>query len=183
MGQGKISMRVLVVLGLCLAVVLSGLLAGCGKKEPVETDVTETEAPAPPPVVAEEPVVEPAPAPAVDYAVMAPAEYGIGDVFFAFDCYDLSDEAMRILAENARIMREHTDLAWLIEGHCDERGTVEYNLALGEKRAKASRDYLVSLGVPGGQLQVTSYGEERPFVSGSNEDAWAQNRRGHFANP
>ena len=71
----------------------------------------------------------------------------------------------------------------LISGHCDERGTVEYNLALGEKRARAVKDYLVSLGVPARRLQITSYGESKPFAMGSNEAAWAQNRRAHFERP
>jgi peptidoglycan-associated lipoprotein len=71
----------------------------------------------------------------------------------------------------------------LVSGHCDERGTVEYNLALGEKRANAVRDYLVSLGVPSRNLRVTSYGESSPFAAGHDEDAWALNRRAHFERP
>jgi peptidoglycan-associated lipoprotein len=89
---------------------------------------------------------------------------------------------MGVLSRNARILRE-IDVTVLIEGHTDERGTVEYNLALGERRAIAVKDYLVSLGVPARRLQVTSYGESRPFAMGSNENAWAQNRRAHFARP
>jgi len=89
---------------------------------------------------------------------------------------------MAVLSRNARILRE-TDVAMLVEGHTDERGTVEYNLALGERRAKVVKDYLVSLGVPATKLQVTSYGESKPFALGSNESAWAQNRRAHFARP
>ncbi|MBU0743671.1 OmpA family protein [bacterium] len=174
---------------LMVSVMLVALLvfAGCGSKEepPVVTDTTPvvTE-----PIVAE-PVVEeptdkvpPAPAP-IDYASMTPQEYGIEDVFFAFDEYSLTDEAMRTLNAASRIMREHSDLVYMIEGHCDERGTVEYNLALGERRAVAVRDYLVSLGMPARQLRITSYGEERPFAFGSNESAWALNRRGHFSRP
>ncbi len=185
-GQDLISKRMLIVCSLCLLVALLGAVAGCGKKEPVETDVTIPEEVATAPIVTEPVPEEPAEGtalPPVDYAVMDPAEYGIEDVFFAFDVYDLSDEAMTALTANARIMREHPDLVWLVEGHCDERGTVEYNLALGEKRAKAAREYLTTLGIPVRQLRFTSYGEERPFAYGSSEEAWAQNRRAHFARP
>jgi len=180
----KISQQMLVICGLGLMIILLAM-GGCGKKEePVETDMeVPTEQPAPPVIEPEPAETETTPMPAVDFAAMEPAEYGIEDVFFAFDVYDLSSEAMTILSANARIMREHPDLVWLIEGHCDERGTVEYNLALGEKRALAVREYLTSLGVPARQLRFTSYGEERPFAMGSNESAWAQNRRAHFANP
>jgi peptidoglycan-associated lipoprotein len=104
------------------------------------------------------------------------------DVYFAFDQYDLDNEAMGTLSRNAKILKE-AGVTVLISGHCDERGTVEYNLALGEKRARAVRDYLVSLGVPAGKLMVTSYGESKPFAYGSTEDAWAQNRRSHFERP
>lgn len=118
-----------------------------------------------------------------DYGSMEPAEYGVEDVYFAFDQYDLDDVSMGVLARNARILKEHPGVVILVEGHCDERGTVQYNLALGEKRAKAVRDYLVSLGVSSSRLRITSYGESRPFALGSNEQAWAQNRRAHFARP
>lgn len=187
MGQGWITKRMLSAFALSLLLVVTGVLAGCGKKEPVQTDVTQ-----PTDYVPTEPVPEPPTpevpdegtgAPAVDYAALDPSEYGIEDVFFDFDVYALSDAAMNTLSDDARIMRDHRDIVWLVEGHCDERGTVEYNLALGEKRAIATRDYLISLGVPSHQLRITTYGEERPFVFGSNENAWAQNRRGHFARP
>ncbi|MCB1185071.1 peptidoglycan-associated lipoprotein Pal [bacterium] len=113
---------------------------------------------------------------------MDPSEYGVQDVFFGFDQYELDNKAMGILSANARAIREAGTVI-LISGHCDERGTLEYNLALGEKRANAVRDYLVSLGVPASKLRVTSYGENRPFAKGSNEDAWAKNRRAHFERP
>ena len=163
------------------------VVAGCGGKgeAPMVDDTTQmpqTEVIEQAPVVQE--VTEPVPAPPViDYAAMAPQEYGIEDIFFAFDEYTLSSQSMATLEADARVIREHSDVSYLIEGHCDERGTVEYNLALGEKRAIAVRDYLVSLGVPARQLRITSYGEERPFAKGSNESAWALNRRGHFARP
>lgn len=184
-GHGQLSRKWLLFCGLVVIAGLAIAVAGCGKKPPVQTETTPAVTEPAQPVVPETgtettpPAATPIPTP--DYAAMAPSEYGIEDVFFPFDVYELSDEAMNTLAANSRIMREHDDLVWLIEGHCDERGTVEYNLALGEKRAKAARDYLVSLGVPERQLRVTSYGEERPFAMGHDETAWAQNRRAHFA--
>jgi peptidoglycan-associated lipoprotein len=163
-----------------------GLTAGCGGgKKPVQTETTQMPPPEPIPAPpAPEPEEEEGTgAPAIDYAAMEPQEYGIGDVFFAFDVYTLDDEAMQTLNENAAIMKQHPDLVWLVEGHCDERGTVEYNLALGEKRAQTTQQYLVRLGVPAEQLRITSYGESRPFVHGHTEAAWAANRRAHFAQP
>ncbi|MCP4572033.1 MAG: OmpA family protein [bacterium] len=160
------------------------MLAGCGGDDPaVETDptagaggdATETVPPTVTPETPEVPEVE-----APDYAELPPSEYGVDDVFFAFDEYDLSDATMSTLTRNARILRE-ADVVVVIEGHCDERGTVEYNLALGEKRAKAVKDYLVSLGVPAANLEITSYGESKPFAQGSSDYAWTQNRRAHFA--
>jgi peptidoglycan-associated lipoprotein len=170
-----------------LALVLFAIV-GCGgsKEAPVSDDTTQipaTEVIEQPEVTPEPPAPEPEPEPVINYGAMAPQEYGIEDVFFAFDEYTLSSESMATLEANARIIRQHADLTYVVEGHCDERGTVEYNLALGEKRAMAVRDYLVSLGVPSTQLRLTSYGEERPFAKGSNESAWALNRRGHFARP
>jgi peptidoglycan-associated lipoprotein len=102
------------------------------------------------------------------------------DVFFAFDSSQLTWEARQALAEDARILRGVPDLAVVVEGHCDERGTNEYNLALGDRRARSVRDYLVQAGVPAGQLTLISYGEERPFAFGHDEGAWSQNRRAHF---
>lgn len=109
----------------------------------------------------------------------------VQDIFFEYDDATLSAAARDILSTNASHLAELTQLRLLIEGHCDERGTVEYNLALGQRRADATKSYLVSLGVDGGRLATRSLGEERPFASGSDESAWSQNRRAHFvvANP
>ena len=101
-------------------------------------------------------------------------------VHFDFDKYDLRPEAVRTLGDNAVSMKQYPQFKVRIEGHCDERGTVEYNLALGEKRARAARDYLVSLGTPAGRLSIVSFGKERPLDPGHNESAWAQNRRDEF---
>jgi len=185
MNTGWISRSVLLALGLVLVVALISL-SGCGKKAEVETDPAaaagagETVQEIPVPPVAEESEADVDEGP--DYFHLDPSDYGVGDVYFAFDQYDLDDESMGILSRNARIMKE-AKVTILISGHCDERGTIEYNLALGEKRARAVKDYLVSLGVPAGQLRITSFGESKPFAMGSNEDAWAMNRRAHFERP
>jgi peptidoglycan-associated lipoprotein len=103
----------------------------------------------------------------------------IEDVFFAFDSSDLTSAARVTLANDANVMSSMGG-SYQIEGHCDERGSAEYNLALGDRRARAVKDYLVSLGVDPARLSTISYGEERPFDTGHDEAAWAQNRRGHF---
>ncbi|MDX1630638.1 MAG: peptidoglycan-associated lipoprotein Pal [Thermoanaerobaculia bacterium] len=104
----------------------------------------------------------------------------IGDIFFDYDEYSLRAEARDRLAKNAEFMSEHPELLFTIEGHCDERGTNEYNLALGDRRANAAKDYLVSLGVDGDRLRTVSYGEERPFCEQDNESCYQLNRRAHF---
>jgi peptidoglycan-associated lipoprotein len=105
----------------------------------------------------------------------------LSDILFSFDEATLSEAARLTLESHATWIRAHGDLRILVEGHCDERGTVEYNLALGEQRARAARDYLVSLGVPAERLQTVSFGKERPLDSGRDEAAWAKNRRAHFS--
>ncbi len=102
------------------------------------------------------------------------------DVFFDFDKYDLSEEARERLNQDARILRAQKDVHLVIEGHCDERGTVQYNLALGEKRAREVKDYLVSLDIDPSRIDIVSYGKEKPFALGHDEQSWAQNRRAHF---
>jgi peptidoglycan-associated lipoprotein len=101
-------------------------------------------------------------------------------VHFDFDKYDLRDDARRILARNAARLKEYSQLKIRIEGHCDERGTVEYNLALGEKRARAVRDFLIAQGIPASRFSIISFGKERPAEPGHNESAWAMNRRAEF---
>jgi peptidoglycan-associated lipoprotein len=104
----------------------------------------------------------------------------LDDVFFDLDQSLLTEEAQKILQKNAEWLRSHPQLRILIEGHCDERGTVEYNLALGERRAQSAKDYLANLGISADRISVISYGKEKPFVVGHSEEAWAQNRRAHF---
>jgi len=101
-------------------------------------------------------------------------------IYFDFDKYNLRDDARRMLDVNAEILRSNSDMNILIEGHCDERGTDEYNLALGERRGQAAREYLVRLGIDASRINVLSYGEERPVAPGHDEESWALNRRGEF---
>jgi peptidoglycan-associated lipoprotein len=102
------------------------------------------------------------------------------DIQFDYDSFDLSAEARGILQTNADWLKGNPQAKVEIEGHCDERGTAEYNLALGAKRAKAARDYLVTLGVSASQISTISYGEELPVCKESTESCWQQNRRDHF---
>jgi peptidoglycan-associated lipoprotein len=101
-------------------------------------------------------------------------------VFFDFDSYALRDDARAGLDRDAKVLRDNPEVRITIEGHCDERGTVEYNQALGERRAQAAREYLVAAGINGSRIELISYGKERPFDEGHDEAAWAKNRRAHF---
>lgn len=98
-------------------------------------------------------------------------------IFFAFNSADISSEAQQILQRQAEWLRRYSNVGVTIEGHCDERGTREYNLALGERRAQAAKNVLVAAGIPAARLSTISYGKERPAVPGSGEDAYGQNRR------
>ncbi|HYC93799.1 MAG TPA: peptidoglycan-associated lipoprotein Pal [Thermoanaerobaculia bacterium] len=104
----------------------------------------------------------------------------IRDAFFAFDATTLDAEAQEALRQSATWLRQNPEYRIRIEGHCDERGTEQYNLALGDRRADTALSYLVTLGVDRARIQTVSYGEERPFEEGANESAWAQNRRAHL---
>ncbi len=102
----------------------------------------------------------------------------VGDrVFFGYDSSDLDSDALELLQDQVAWLKQNSDVAVTIEGHCDERGTREYNLALGEKRAQAVKNYLIGLGINPDRVSTISYGKERPAVVGSNDGAWAQNRR------
>jgi peptidoglycan-associated lipoprotein len=101
-------------------------------------------------------------------------------VFFELDSADLSSAGLGTLQENANLLKKYATWQVTIEGHCDERGSAEYNLALGERRALAARDYLVSLGIPVARLRTVSYGKEFPFDPARNDEAYALNRRAHF---
>ncbi len=102
------------------------------------------------------------------------------DIHFEFDKYNIRPEDAGILKENSALLKKYPGMKFQIEGHCDERGTVEYNLALGERRANSTKKYLVSLGIEPSRISTISYGEERPLDQGQNEEAWTKNRRAHF---
>ena len=102
------------------------------------------------------------------------------DIHFNFDQYDLDSNTKKILEENAAYLKSHTDMKIEIQGHCDERGTNNYNIALGERRAHSTKKYLMAQGIDSSRMNVISYGEEKPFCSDSNENCWYQNRRAHF---
>lgn len=104
----------------------------------------------------------------------------LSDAYFDYDQADLRDDARTTLAANAEWLKKYPTIQVLIEGHCDERGTSEYNLALGDKRANSAKDYIESLGVDSSRVRTVSYGKERPQCSASTEECWQQNRRGHF---
>jgi peptidoglycan-associated lipoprotein len=180
--------------------VLSLALTGCAKRPAT----TQAQAPAPTGAVATAPGPA-APAPTQSAPRMAPSTPGapataapqnpapqqrpaikeflpvpeLKEVFFDFDKYDIRPEDAKTLDGNAQWLKTNDDLV-LIEGHCDERGTNEYNLALGERRAKSTMDYLVSRGVQSARISIVSYGEERPVCSEHSEGCWEKNRRAHF---
>lgn len=104
----------------------------------------------------------------------------LDDIHFDFDSAALSDQGRSVLGRHAEWLRGYSDVTLLIEGHCDERGTVEYNLALGERRANAAYSYLMSLGIVATRLKTISYGKEFPFDPNHTEEAWGRNRRAHF---
>ena len=105
---------------------------------------------------------------------------GFGDVFYDFNTSELHAKSVEQLTTNANWIKASKTNTIIIEGNCDERGTAEYNFALGERRAKSAREYFVNLGVDPARLKIVSYGEEKPVAAGSTEEAWAQNRRVHF---
>jgi len=183
-------------LSLIVATVALVVSAACHKKPPV----VPAPPPAPPPPVVDNrppppPPPPPPPAPTPTPAPPQPTEDEIfarmtltdlnaqkplDDVFFDLDKSDLSDKARGSLDKDAAWMKRWTTTRVTVEGHGDSRGTNEYNLALGERRGAAARDYLISLGVPAARLTVVSKGEEQPFCTEENEACWAQNRRGHL---
>lgn len=101
-------------------------------------------------------------------------------IHFAFDSSELSNQAQEVLKAKAKVLKKNPELNIVIEGHCDERGTDEYNMALGERRARAAYEYLILLGVDADRMNLVSYGEERPLVEGHNEEVWSKNRRDEF---
>lgn len=182
---------------LVAVVLLAGVTAGaCAKKAPLPppppppapapapTPPTTTPPPPPPP--------PPAPRPAPPRTLTEDEVFAsktlqqlngeklLDDAFFALDSTDLSEEARNILTKNSTWMKRWTSTKVMVEGHADNRGTNEYNLALAERRADVTRDYLVGLGLPADRITIVSKGEEQPFCTEETESCWQQNRRSHF---
>jgi len=149
----------------------------------VQPAPAQIERPILPPVVEEARVTEQPIAPAPSSMPPVPQVRPIpelSDIFFDFDRFAIRDEARSGLEANASLLKSQTGEKILIEGHCDERGTAAYNLVLGERRAQAAAQYLRDLGIPSSQIQITSYGKERPFCREHSEICWQSNRRAHF---
>ncbi|MQA30698.1 MAG: peptidoglycan-associated lipoprotein Pal [Luteitalea sp.] len=175
-----------------MLILFTVLVAACGKKPPVARptppppppSATASRPPAPP-----EPVSEPTIVPAEPVQDDAISSASLDDlnrtsplkpVFYEYDSSELSPDGQRILDANASVLKQYATWAITIEGHCDERGTAEYNLALGERRAVTARAYLISLGISADRLRTVSYGKEFPFDPGREEAAFSRNRRAHF---
>jgi peptidoglycan-associated lipoprotein len=175
-------------------VAMSALVGACAKNPPTVArpmpppgDSTNALPPTPP--VPPQPVAEPVPVPpepvpedritSGDLDALNRSNL-LKPVLFDLDSAEVTAAGQTVLQQNADILRKYPQMQVTIEGHCDERGTAEYNLALGERRAVAARAYLVSLGIPAARVRTVSYGKEFPFDPGHNEEAWAKNRRAHF---
>lgn len=178
-----------------VAAIIGLLVVGLGcKKAPPDVpseNLTTTSRAEPEPEPAED--VSPAPRPDVEDRTPDPLDADIktadvsardrgliGDVYFDFDKYDLKPEARERLAKNAEFLKEHTGFIVTIEGHADERGTNDYNIALGDRRSNAAKEYLVSLGITANRIRTVSYGEEQPVCTESSESCWSRNRRAEF---
>jgi peptidoglycan-associated lipoprotein len=179
-----------------LVILLTVVVAACKGKakppvaRPMPPPMTVVD---PPPLPPAPPAPVPEPTSSVNVPPM-PADDAIGSrslddlnrdsplkpMYFLLDSADVSPEGQQVLQANAAVMKKNPTLQITIEGHCDERGTAEYNLALGERRALAAKNYLVSLGIPADKLKTVSYGKEFPFDAGHDDAAWSKNRRAHF---
>jgi peptidoglycan-associated lipoprotein len=175
-----------------VALVLALGVAACSKKKPpvarpIPPPPPPTEQPVTPPPEPAAPTAEtPTPAPVAEDSIASGSLDEINKnsplkpVFFGLDASEVDAAGQRVLEANAEVLKRYSSWQISIEGHCDERGTAEYNLALGERRALAARNYLVSLGIAADRVKTVSYGKEFPFDPGHTEEAWAKNRRAHF---
>ena len=162
-----------------ITVVTVFLFSGCAEKEvkPEEKPGAEKAAPAKPEGKLDEEALK-----ARERELLAKAEEAsqLQDIYFDYDKYNIRDDVKAILEKNAAWLKKNPGVKIQVEGHCDERGSNEYNLALGYRRARSARDYLVLLGVDPKRVSTISFGEEKPLDPGHNEEAWTKNRRGHF---
>ena len=177
-----------------IAVVSLAVVVACGgKKPPVARPMppppptnptTSSRPPAPPQPVSEPTIVPPEPVPedAISSASLDDLNKNspLKPVFYELDSSELGPDSLKTLDENAAVLKRYATWVVTVEGHCDERGTAEYNLALGERRALAARAYLVSLGIAADRMRTVSYGKEFPFEPGNSEAAFSKNRRAHF---
>ena len=161
-------------------------VVACSSKPPAAPPPAPTPV-STPTVVTVEPVATPAPMPAPrveadDIRAKSLVEISsyLKPAFFDYDKADIRGDSRDVLATNATWLKRYSSVQFTIEGHTDERGTAQYNLALGDRRANAAKDYLVSLGVDASRIKTVSYGKERPFATGHDEDSWQKNRRAHF---
>ncbi len=161
-----------------VALILTFLFVGCSKEEPPPPTAEAQPRPAAPPPPPPAPVPTPPPGPSISQQAFQ--EFQNQDVYFDFDKYDLRTDARTTLDRKASFLNQNSSVRVQVEGHCDERGTNEYNMALGERRANAAKQYLTTAGISAGRLSTISYGEERPLDPGHTEAAWARNRRAHF---
>lgn len=179
------------LLAACACAVL-GASASCAKKAPAATPAPPSPAAAPvtppaPPPPPRPPAPPPAPAPLTEDEIFRRksleelnAENPLGDVFFDYDQSAIREDGRAALQKNVDFLRRWTTTRITVEGHCDSRGSAEYNIALGDRRAAAVREYLVNLGMPADRILTISKGKEQPFCRDENEACWSQNRRGHF---
>jgi peptidoglycan-associated lipoprotein len=170
-----------------LALAAVAFVVACSSKPKAAPPPAPTPAPVSTPTVVtiETPVPTPPPPPRVDSSditsksLVEISSY-LKPAFFDYDKADIRADAREALAANATWLKKYTSVQFTLEGHTDERGTAQYNLALGDRRANAAKDYLVSLGVDAARVKTVSYGKERPFATGHDEDSWQKNRRAHF---
>ncbi|HTR49047.1 MAG TPA: peptidoglycan-associated lipoprotein Pal [Verrucomicrobiae bacterium] len=169
------------------ALAMAAIVSGCHKQVASKPAVTK-----PPQQAAAAPAPAPASAPArtttAEAARPAPGasleqmfQLDVKDAFFDYNKSDIRPDAQKALSADAEFLRAHPSVRITIEGHCDERGSEEYNLGLGDRRASSAKRYLVDLGIEGSRIQTMSYGKERPFCTQDNESCWQENRRGHMA--
>jgi peptidoglycan-associated lipoprotein len=178
---------------IAVAVLLTVAVGACGKKQPPiarpmpPPSATPTNPPTPPPPP--RPVLEPVPVPPEPMAEDSIGSKSLDDLnrdsplkplYFDLDSAEVTGLGQQVMQSNAAVIKKYPAWQITIEGHCDERGTAEYNLALGERRAVAAKTYLVLLGIAADKLRVVSYGKEFPFEAGHEEGAWSKNRRAHF---
>lgn len=165
-------------IGLILVALVVAITSGCKTKKPAPID-SGLDSTAGRPSGVEETTGQGLPPVDMESLVFDPAT-GVRPIYFDYDSYTLRPDALATLRHNAEVLKQYAGVIIQIEGHCDERGTQEYNLALGEKRALATRDHLIRLGISGDRMITISYGEEDPVDFGHDESAWAKNRRCEF---